>query len=235
MKLAEKTMREADGLLAMGAYGAFNRRERPSFLLRRARYKEALEAARAMTLMQHAQARTVGHALAGQALIGLGRIEEARQSLEDARRELQAVPRVTPGIIPSRSIVAPWVEALHGELLIRTGKAEEGRKALKDVQRVLRAIPGPDAWIQALFRLESIARSAREAGEWDLAKYTAGQMIDHDDAYGGGHFAMALVLRRQGDTAGAAREFEAARRCWRNADPDLPELREIGKATASVR
>jgi tetratricopeptide (TPR) repeat protein len=234
IKTAEKIVRETDGLIGMGAYGAFNRRDRPSFLIRRARYQEALEAAQAMTLLQHPQARTVGHALAGQALIGLGRIEAARQSLEDARRELEAVPRVTAGIIANRSIVAPWVEALHGELLIRTGKADEGQKALKDVQRALRATPGPDAWIQTLFRLESIARSAREAGDWDLAEYTAGQMIDHDAAYGGSHFAMALVLQHKGDTAGAAREFEAARRYWGNADPDLPELREIMKATASV-
>ncbi|MGH7597157.1 MAG: class I SAM-dependent methyltransferase [bacterium] len=156
-----------------------------------------------MTLLQHAQARTVGHALAGQALIGLGRIEAARQSLEDAQRELEAVPRVTPGIIANRAIVAPWVEALHGELLIRTGKVDDGRKALKDVQRALRATPGPDAWIQTLFRLESIARSTREAGEWELAEYTTAQMIDHDGAYGGSHFAMALVLRHKGDTAGS--------------------------------
>ncbi|MGH7495379.1 MAG: hypothetical protein ACREOO_23730 [bacterium] len=235
LKLAEKTMLEADSLVAMGAYGAFNRRERPSFLIRRARYQEALEAARAMTLLQHPQARTVGHALAGQALIGLGRIEAAHQSLGDARRELEAVPRVTPGITPNRAIVAPWVEALHGELLIRTGKVEEGRKALQEVQRALRATPGPDAWIQTLFRLESIARSAREAGEWDLAEYTAGQMIDHDASYGGSHFAMALVLRHKGDMVGAARAFEAAKRFWRNADPDLPELREIMNTSASTR
>jgi tetratricopeptide (TPR) repeat protein len=177
----------------------------------------------------------VGHALTGQALIGLGRVEEARQSLVDARRELEAVPRLAPGIAANRAIVAPWVDALHGELLIRIGNVDEGRKALKDVQRALRATPGPDAWIQTLFRLESIARSAREADEWDLAEHTAAQMIDHDAAYGGSHFAMALVLQHKGDAAGAAREFEAARRYWQNADPDLPELREIMKATASVR
>ena len=98
---------------------------------------------------------------------------------------------------------------------------------------MLRAVPGPDAWIQALFHLETIARSARQVGDLELAEYSAGQMLEHDPAYGGSHLAMALALRQKGDAAGAAREFEAARRCWRQADPDLAELREIEEALAS--
>jgi hypothetical protein len=233
----EVTLRDGIGNSrdSMEAYGAFARREWPGFLIRRGRHQEALEAAQAMTLLPHPQARTVGHTLGGLALFGLGRIEAARQSLDSARRELETVPRVTPGIVPNRTMVEPWVESLHGDLLIRTGKKAEGRTTLKEVQRKLRVTPGADAWIQTLFRLESIARSAREAEEWELAEYTAAQMLDHDAAYGGSHFAMALVLRHKGDTAGAAREFEAARHYWRNADPDLPELREITKAIAAVR
>ena len=36
-----------------------------------------------------------------------------------------------------------------------------------------RACPGPDAWIQALFRLESMARMARDVGDWELADVMA--------------------------------------------------------------
>lgn len=234
MRLAERTMREAAALGAVDATLAFSMRELPNFLIHRARYAEALEAARAMTRTQYAASRAVGHALAGEALIGLGKIEAAGVELEAARRELEAVPRVTPGIIPRRSAVEPWVEGLHGEILLRTGRGDEGRAILKDVQRVLRAIPGPDAWTQTLFRLESMARSAREAGDWDLAEYTAAQMLDHDPAYGGSHLAMALVRRRAGDTAGATRHSEAARRYWRGADSDLPELLLITEASASA-
>ena len=54
-------------------------------------------------------------------------------------------------------------------------------------------------------------------------------MLDHDAAYGGSHFVQALVLRNRGDAAGAGREMEAAKRCWRDADRDLPELKEIAK------
>ena len=66
----------------------------------------------------------------------------------------------------------------------------------------MRAAPGPDAWSQALFRLESMARSAMEAGDWDLAEFIAAQMLDHDAAYGGSHFTLALVLRHKRDDAG---------------------------------
>ena len=234
MRLAEKTMREAAALAPVDAYRAFNLRVLPSFLLHRGRFEEALDAAREMTRTEYPQSRTVGHSLAGQALIGLGRVEAAAQELEAARRALEEVPRVAPGIAPRRSQVEPWVEFLRGELLLRAGKLDEGRATLEAVQRALRAIPGPDAWIQTLFSLESIARSARDAGDWRLAEFTAAQMLDHDAEYGGSHFAMGLVLQHGGDTAGAAREFAAARRRWRDADADLPELARIAESLSDT-
>ena len=185
MKLAEKTMRESAKLEVVDAYRAFNLKELPNFLIHRARYQEALDAGIALTRTKYPQSRTVGHALAGQALLGLGRIDAAREELEAAQRELKTVPEATLALAPRRSMVEPWVEALRGELLLRTGRRDEGRAVLKEVVRELRATPGPDAWSQALFRLESLARSAREAGDWELAGFLAAQMSDHDEAYGG--------------------------------------------------
>jgi hypothetical protein len=60
-------------------------------------------------------------------------------------------------------------------------------------------------------------------------------MIEHDAAYGGSHFTLALVLRRQGDATGTAREIEAARRYWRDADRDLPELKTMAEQGARQR
>ncbi len=235
MQLAERTMRESAALAPVSAYRAFNLLEFPNFLIHRARYAEALEAARAMTQTEYPQSKTVGHALAGEALIWLGRMDAAGEELEAARRELEGVPRVAPGLVPRRSQVEPWVESLRGDLLLRTGKLEEGRAVVKDVQRALRAIPGPDAWTQTLFRLELMARSAVAAGDWDLAEYTAAQMLAHDAAYGGSHLAMAIVLRHKGDVGGLARELEAAKRYWRDADPGLQELTLIAEASARAR
>jgi hypothetical protein len=157
-------------------------------------------------------------------LLGLGRIDAAQKELKAAERYLQEIPRVLPGISPNRAKVEGWVTTLRGEMMLRTGRMKEGRAILQESQTALRAVPGPDAWIQALFRLEIIARSAREAGDWELAEYTARQMLEHDTAYGGSHLALALVLEHKGDVGGAARARNEVRRYWSDADPDLPEL-----------
>ena len=128
MKLAEKTLRESATLAPVSAYRAFNLRELPNFLIHRARYQEALEAGRALTDIDYPQSRCVGHALAGQALLWLGRPDEAKKELEAARRELETVPRLTLGLDPPRSTVEPWVEALRGELLLRDGTAGRGTR-----------------------------------------------------------------------------------------------------------
>jgi len=99
---------------------------------------------------------------------------------------------------------------------------------LKDVVKRLRATPGPDAWSQGLFRLELMARSAMDAGDWALADFLAAQMLDHDAAYAGSHYTHALVLQHNNDESAAAREVGTARRYWRDADKDLAELHELG-------
>jgi Tfp pilus assembly protein PilF len=229
VKNAERILREADELVVMDAYAAFRQRELPSFFIHRAKFQEALKSALEMTKSEHPQAQTVGYAIAGQALIGLGRMEDARKMLETAEGKLQEVPQITPGIIPNRSLVEPWVASLRGELLFRTTDRKEGQSILRDVQERLRAIPGPDAWTQTLFRLESIARTAREAEDWPLAEFTAKQMMEHDPAYGGSHLAMAFVLEQKGDHNGAKRELQAAHDLWLDADPDLPGLQHLQK------
>lgn len=235
MQLAEQTMREAEELDILTAYHAFNTKAWPAFLLHRARYEDALEASRAMTKTEYPQARAVGYALATQALIALNRIPEARLELVNAERELANVPEMTAGITPRRSMVQGWVDAARGELLLNTDQTEEANTVLKAAQKALRAAPGPDAWSQALFRLETMARSAREAGDWELAEYTARQMLEHDAAYGGSHLAMALVLEHKGDVAGAKKEMTEARKYWGDADKDLAELKQIATVMGSSR
>ena len=234
MKNAEKILREGDQLIVMDAYAAFRQREFPTFLLHRGKYQEALVSALEMTRSAHPQARTVGYAIAGQASIGLKKMEKAKQMLQHAEKELQQIPEVTPGVIPNRMLVEPWVTSLRGELLFRTTDREQGRTILKNIQQKLRAIPGPDAWTQTLFRLEAIAKTAWEANDWELAEFTADQMMQHDPAFGGSRLALALVLLQKGNSDLAAREFQAARDYWRDADPDLPELDLIARQTAKL-
>lgn len=94
------------------------------------------------------------------------------------------------------------------------------------IQKV-RAAPGPDEWTQALFTLEAIARAAREAGDWEYAARVARQMLDHDPAYAGAHYALALAAERAGDNNTARMEFTLAEKFWKKADANLAELRDI--------
>jgi tetratricopeptide (TPR) repeat protein len=227
MRRAEETMREAASMVPVTDYLEYNRKALAMFLLGRQRWEEALTSARDLAGGKWPVTRAVGQALAGQALLALGRVAEAERALAAAERDLADAPTVADGITVSRSAAEPNVEMLRGEILLRSGKAADGRTRLQEVERRLRAIPGPDAWIQALFHLEAIARTAREVKDWELAEYTAGQMMEHDPQYAGSQLAMAAVAAHQGETAEAARRLEAAERAWRDADPDLPELREI--------
>ena len=237
-RMTEQTMRERAKLGAVMANIEFNRKAWPGFLLATGRPKEALAAAGDLIAGRWGSGRSIGHALASQALVALGRVDEARKEMDAAQRELEQVPVSSGYVGYARGSVEPYVDAARGELLLRTGARDEGRALLKDVQARVRAVPGPDAWMEALFRLEEIARLAREVGDWDLAEYTAGQMREHDGAYAGTHYALGLVAEHKGDQAAARQAFDEAVRLWAKADSDLPELADAraraGKAAVAA-
>jgi len=116
------------------------------------------------------------------------------------------------------------LEALQGEFRLRTAQREQGRKMMASAAQKWRAQSGPDAWSQSLFRLESMARAARAVGDWELAGRMAQLMVEHDPAYFGSHYALALVAQHAGNLPTARREFDLALKAWATADKDLPEL-----------
>jgi cell pole-organizing protein PopZ len=154
-------------------------------------------------------------------------IGEARLALREfqaAADEANAALRLMRGAPQGAGLVADSLQALQGKFLLRTGQREKGRAMLAEVAKNVRAAPGPDAWTQALFILESTARTAREAEDWEVADWAARQMIAHDPNYAGGHYALALVARHQGDAVSARGELDLAAKYWETADSDLPEL-----------
>ncbi|HSL23081.1 MAG TPA: tetratricopeptide repeat protein [Vicinamibacterales bacterium] len=214
------------------------RREWIEFLLGRGRTEEALAAAREMQQAPSPGVRSVARTLSGHALLALNRVADAQRELAEAEREVAAV--VVRGPLPiTPTMLKPYLDTLRGEILLRTGRGEEGVQLLQQVQGRIRGEPGPDNWIMALFRLDAIARVAREAGHWELAEYSARQMLEHDESYAGAHYALALVADHAGDAETARREFGAAVRLWSSADPDLPELRDararLAAGTRSAR
>lgn len=235
MKTTERTMRERAKLRSVSSYSDFNRKAWPGFLIATGRAKEALEAARVLAgETRWASTRAIGASLAAQALMALGRTAEATREMDAALAALAEVPKDGAVGLMARSYAQPYVDMARGELLLRTGRKDEGRALLKEVQARIRAVPGPDAWMEALFRLDEIARVARSLGEWELAAYTAEQMRQHDPAYAGTHYALALVAEHRGDLAAARQGYAEAVRLWAKADPDLPELRQSRSREAAL-
>jgi tetratricopeptide (TPR) repeat protein len=219
LKTAEKLMVEAWEIHAVSEYAEFNKKEWPAFLLSRGRVAAAKVASDQLIHGKWPAGRAAGHIMMGHALLAENRIEEAGKELAAAQKEIGST-----GFAGAMSMTAlPFLEGLQGEILLRSGKRVEADAILKQVQRKVRAVPGPDAWSQALFKLEFIARVARETGDWDLAEFTAKQMQEHDPEYAGTSYALALVAEHTGDNAGAKTSFARAATLWSKADPDMAE------------
>jgi tetratricopeptide (TPR) repeat protein len=218
MKQAEALLNTSFAIPSTLVVQEFNKREWPVFLLARGRAQEALAAAAVMAAHRSPVVSAAGHVTAGQARLALGQFKEAADEGNAALRLM----RGTEGA----GLMADALQAFQGEFLLRTGQKDKGRPMLEDVVRKVRAAPGPDAWTQALFTIEAIARAARDVGDWDFAAWAARQMLEHDPNYAGSHYALALVAEHRDDAQTARAEWALVEKYWKNADPDLAELRK---------
>jgi tetratricopeptide (TPR) repeat protein len=228
MKSAEAAFREAFAVPAYTDFLEFNRKAWPEFLLGRGRHEEALAASQELIKSEWPLPRLAGHTLAGQALLGMGRSNEAQEELSLAEQETEHLP-------VNLVATSPFPNTLRADFLLREKKIEEGEALLQDIVKMILARPGPDAWSAARFELESIAQRARQSGDWSLAESTAQAMIQHDPTYAGGYFALGLVAEHAGHPAQAREQFAAAEKFWSKADPNLPELRRIRDGLSAHR
>ncbi|HET8966181.1 MAG TPA: hypothetical protein VFN20_08200, partial [Candidatus Acidoferrum sp.] len=121
MKSAEALYREAFAAPGYTEFLDYNRRAWPEFLLNRGRFEEALEAAREMTKSQWAMARLAGHSLAGQALVAL-------KKMDDAKDELHAAERETESLAPRVVAALPYPTLLRAEIMLREGQTQEAER-----------------------------------------------------------------------------------------------------------
>lgn len=226
MKAAESAFREAFSLPAYTELAEFNRAAWPEFLLNRGRAREAFDAAQSLVNSRWAMGRFAGHTLAGRALLALGRSEDAKSELTMAEQEMEQLPASVIATLPNAG-------DLRANILIQEKRWDEGNALMQQIEKKIIAVPGPDAWIGALFQLESISQVARRYGDWDLAKSTAQQMVQHDPNYAGGYYFLGLVAEHEGDAAAARQEFDTAKKLWSSADPGLPELARVDQALAA--
>ena len=217
MKSAAKLFQEVFAAPAYTEFLEYNRRAWPEFLINRRRYGQALEAARELANSPWPMARVAGHSLAGQALLGLNRMNDAKDEFNSAERESESLP-------PRIAAALPYPTVLRADILLRENHVQDAEGLWIDVEKSILAMPGPDAWSSTTFQLETIAQRARDAGDWELAGFTARNMMEHNPGYAGGYYAMALVARHTHDPSAEAQLLASAQKLWSKADPDLPEL-----------
>ena len=217
MRRAEGLLKQAFALPSNLLVQVVNKREYPAFLVGRGRLEEALAAATALSTHPHPVAQAAGHTEAGFALLAMNRFAEGGNASNAALRALKVAP-------DGQALAVIPLEALQGEFRLRTAQREQGRQTMERAAQKWRSLPGPDAWTQSLFRIEALARSARQVGDWLFAARMAQLMLEHDPDYAGTHYALALVAQHDGNDATAKREFALAAQAWANADKDLPEL-----------
>jgi Tfp pilus assembly protein PilF len=219
MKDAEVYYRRAGALPAHSDFDAYNRKDLCEFLLDRGRYAEALDAARALASSPFPLARAVGHSLAGSVLLALNKPVEAAEELNLSEKDTATLP--TGETAAARLYVA----ILRAQILLAQ-RSPEAQPLLQRIAKRISAENGPDAWIQGLYELERLNRTARASGDWQVAAQFAGLMIDRGPEYAGAHYALALSAQHDGDMQRASTEFSLAQKAWAHADSNLSELRK---------
>jgi len=220
MTKAEALLKKSFEMPSNSVEQELNKREWPVFLLARGRASDALAAADVMRAHSSRLVQAMGHVQAGLARLALKQFDVAAMDANAALGLLR-------GRLEGAGLVAPVLRQLQGELFLLTGQREKGRNALRQTVKELRALPGPDNWAQTTFTIDAIARTAREAEDWEFAAWAAQQMLEHDPNYAGAHYALALVARHNGDQATSRVESDRARALWAQADSGLSELKDL--------
>jgi tetratricopeptide (TPR) repeat protein len=191
-------------------------------LLARGKTEEALASARSMIDSPDPSTRTLGHALAARALLAVGRPADIAPHLAGMRSD-------DGGLYGFNGLQS---ELARGEHLLRSGREGEvaqGTTVLDDLIGRARLQRTPDGWIEGLYFIEAVFTVAQRANQPALAARAAQALMAHDKAYGGSHYAAAVLARAAGDAAAAARSFSEAARLWKDADPDFAPARESKK------
>lgn len=225
MRSAEATLRKELELPVFTDYAMLARGNWAIFLLTRRRSAAAKEAAEALQKLPSPLAQAAGRALAGQADLFLDRRVQASQQLDAARITAATLSR------QDAAAVRPYVLSLSIELQLAAHNVEAALAGTEELRKIVQATNNPDAWGQYEFQLELVAGFAREHDAWQVAEAASQAMLDHDPAYAGAHFAMALVAQHKKDNEAVEREFSAATRLWNSADPGLGELIYIHNRT----
>ena len=144
------------------------------YLLLRGRYEEALKAAREAQQRPLALARFVGSVRAAEALLALGRTDEAHKEHEQAKAHLKTFQEDVANHPLYGQQPRNWEESLlkplEAQFALLGPNPKEGEDALLKLADRFAGETGFDGWVTGLFRLEQLAGLAQRAGRNQLAQ-----------------------------------------------------------------
>jgi len=171
-KNAESTLRGAFELKERGPVAGTYGGPYVQYLLLRGRNEEALTAAQEIEARPTDIARLIGTALGGEALLGLGRTDEARQQLARADELKTQVEKRLANTRYSRYlpvVTVQYVEILRGRILLRGNRPQEGDEILLAMADEVGRNPRLDAWSSGMLRVDRAVADADRLGRPDLA------------------------------------------------------------------
>jgi tetratricopeptide (TPR) repeat protein len=185
------------------------------FLLLRGRAEEALPLARTMAAAPGpGTGPVVGHELETEALLALGRLDEARVAARAADAAVQDLKKVTTR--EAREMVqyyGDYATQAQAEVDLRTAgpEREKAEKALLDLAEDMAASASIDGWGVGLFWIERIVVEAKRAGRDELAKSLLELMKKIDASYTPGAVSKGAVGTNRAVNASSPRSRRAAR------------------------
>ncbi|HVL67396.1 MAG TPA: tetratricopeptide repeat protein [Vicinamibacterales bacterium] len=158
------------------------------FLLVKGRFDAALAAAQEARKRDLTLARFIGAVRGAEALIALGRPDEARQWRDDAERLLaQFREEVKSHPLYQRltdSYRGSHLEPLAWQLALATGDDVKAEGQLLEHAKRFVDRKGFDGWVTGLIRLEQLVQVARQMKRDELARSLAGVLRQIDPQYG---------------------------------------------------
>jgi len=156
------------------------------YLLMRGRFEEALSAALEAETRPLAVARLTGAARAAEALLALGRIEEAREAQKRLLTYFEEFKRDTANPIFERlqnRYQERTVDVVEAQLALVSDHPEEAEAKLIQLADRFAASKTLDGWVTGLFRLEELTGAALRAGRPELAEALIERMHLIDPEY----------------------------------------------------
>jgi len=157
------------------------------YLLLRGRSEEALRAARGAQQRPLALARFIGAARAAEALLSLGRADEARRELEQAKTHLATFQKDVANhpMYPAqpRNWENSLLKPLEAQFALLGPNPQEGEDVLLKLADEYSQETGFDGWVTGLFRLEQLAGVAQRLGRNQLARELLSRIQRIDPSY----------------------------------------------------